>query len=198
MHQSILYSAAPYHIIRQVLWTRYSALRKLTDSSYGTLLGSEIFQSFIAGITAFRVLPRPQFATLQSALFPIYFSMQTALPVLLALTFPAERTAIGMTSSSLSGVLEQKLHVLTPLSIIFATSLANMVVVGPATTKCMRERKHQETKDGKKSYDPPPHSEAMQAYNKKFAQLHGVSSLLNIFGCIATVWYGVYLGDRML
>jgi hypothetical protein len=167
--------------------------------SYGTLLGSEIFQSFIAGITAFRVLPRPQFATLQSALFPIYFGMQTALPILLALTFPAERTAIGTGPSSIAGVLDvsNRLHVLTPILIMFLTGLANTVYLGPATTKCMRERKHQETRDGKKSYDSAPHSQEMQALNKKFSQLHGASSLVNMLGCIATIWYGFYLGDRL-
>jgi len=149
---------------------------------------------------AFRSLPRAQFATLQSALFPIYFSMQTALPILLAFTFPAERTAIGMSASSIAGVLEpeHRLHVLTPLAITFLTGAANWFFVGPMTTQCMKERKHQETRDGKKSYDPAPHSQRMQELNKKFAILHGISSLVNMVGCITTVWYGFYLGDRML
>ncbi|KAF7846400.1 hypothetical protein BT93_L4461 [Corymbia citriodora subsp. variegata] len=180
---SILYSPAPYHII-----------------SYGTLLGSEIFQSFIAGIVAFKALPRAQFATLQSALFPIYFAMQTALPIALMFTFPAESTAIGRTSSSLSGVLEpnHRMNVLVPLAVTSLTGLANAVVIGPATTKCMKDRKHQETRDGKKSYDQGPHSEAMQALNTRFAWLHGASSLVNMIGCVTTVWYGFYLGERMV
>ncbi|KAK5074009.1 hypothetical protein LTS08_008053 [Lithohypha guttulata] len=180
---SIFWSPAPYHII-----------------SYGTLLGSEMFQSFIAGIIAFRALPRPQFATLQSALFPIYFGMQTALPLLMALTYPAERTAIGMSQSSISGVLEEghRLHVATPLFLTLLCGAANMLFIGPATTKCMKERKHQETRDGKKSYDSGPHSEAMQNLNKKFGILHGISSSVNLVGCIATVWYGFYLAERML
>lgn len=126
--------------------------------------------------------------------------MQTALPVLLALTFPAERTAIGMTQSSIAGVLEpaHRLHVLTPLLVTFLTGAANWFVIGPMTTKCMKERKHQETRDGKKSWDPPPHTQKMQDLNKKFAVLHGMSSLVNMVGCITTVWYGFYLGERML
>ncbi|KIW99719.1 uncharacterized protein Z518_11132 [Rhinocladiella mackenziei CBS 650.93] len=179
---SIFYSAAPYHII-----------------SYGILLGSQTFQTFIGGITAFKVLPRPQFAALQSALFPIYFSMQTALPVLLAVTFPAEQTAIGMTASSMSGVLEPAngLRVLAPLMTIFVTGFTNAYVLGPATAKCMKERKQQETRDGKKSYDPPPHSKEMQALNEKFAFLHGTSSLVNIVAWAATLLYGFYLGERV-
>jgi Domain of unknown function (DUF4149) len=168
--------------------------------SYGTLLGTEIFQSFIAGIVTFRTLPRAQFATLQSALFPIYFSMQSALPVIMALTFPAARTAIGTTASGVAGVVDRsnRLHVLTPLAIIFSAGVANKLFIEPATTKTMRQRKSQEVKDGKKSYDPPPHSEAMQVLNKKFMQLHGASSLVNVFGCIATLWYGFYLADRIV
>ncbi|KAL9625843.1 MAG: hypothetical protein Q9160_000163 [Pyrenula sp. 1 TL-2023] len=123
-----LTSPGPYHIL-----------------SYGTLLGTEVFQSFIAGVQAYRVLPRPQFATLQSALFPIYFSMQTALPVVLALTYPGERSATGTTNLGPLGVLadSNRFGVLLPLLTIFATSAANLAIVGPATTNCMRERKHQ-------------------------------------------------------
>lgn len=169
-------------------------------SSYGTLLGSSIFQSFIAGIVSFRALPRASFATLQSALFPIYFAMQTALPVLIALTFPAERTAIGMTSSSINGVLEpgHRLHVLTPLLVTALTGAANLLFIGPMTTTCMKERKHQETRDGKRYHDAGPHSQAMQDLNKRFMWLHGLSSSVNMVGCITTLWYGFYLGDRLL
>jgi Domain of unknown function (DUF4149) len=94
---------------------------------------------------AYRALPRPQFSSLQQAIFPIYFSMQTALPVILALTYPGERTATSLRPSSLTGVFEpqNRLHVLTPLLTMFVTGLANLMAVGPATTKIMRERKHQ-------------------------------------------------------
>jgi hypothetical protein len=172
----------------------------MNTQSYGTLLGTEVFQSFIAGVTAYKVLPRPQFATLQSALFPIYFSMQTSLPLILALTFPGECTAIGRVPSSLSGVLDpsSRTHVLTPLAIMFVTGLVNLVYIGPKTTQIMRERKHQETRDGKKSYDPGEQSEAMQALNKQFGIAHGMSSLVNMVGGVATLWYGFYLAERIL
>lgn len=183
--------------------------------SYGTLLGSQVFQSFIGGIVAYRALPRPQFSSLQQAIFPIYFSMQSALPVILALTYPGERTTIGSRPSSLSGVLEQqnRLHVLTPLLTMLVTGLANLMVVGPATTQIMKERKHQgnlvpirflawltiisETRDGKKSYDAGPHSKEMQILNQRFGRMHGISSLLNMAGSLATVWYGIVLAERL-
>ncbi|KAJ9495408.1 hypothetical protein H2202_009195 [Exophiala xenobiotica] len=182
MAGSLIYSAAPYHII-----------------SYGILLGTTTFQSFVAGIVAFRTLPRPQFAQLQQATFPVYFSMQTALPVILALTLPAERTAISKIPSSISGVLDpiNRFRVLAPLLTMFVTAAANLAYIGPATTKCMKDRKHRETRDGKKSYDSPPHSKEMQALNQQFSRLHGASSLVNLISLIATMWYGFYLADRL-
>jgi hypothetical protein len=138
--------------------------------------------------------------------------MQTALPVVLALTFPGSTlgtqipstistTSWGVSHASggLAGVLEpaNRWAVLTPLATIFVTSLLNLFYVGPTTTKVMKERKHQETRDGKKSYDDPPHSTEMQALNRRFATMHGASSLLNMVGCIATVIYGFYIAGRI-
>lgn len=80
---------------------------------------------------------------------------------------------------------------------MFATATANLAYIGPATTKCMRERKHQETRDGKKSYDAPPHSQEMQALNQQFSRLHGASSLVNLLSWMASLWYGFYLADRI-
>ncbi|KAK3083594.1 hypothetical protein LTR53_020128, partial [Teratosphaeriaceae sp. CCFEE 6253] len=61
--------------------------------TYGTLLGSNLFQTFLNGPVAFTALPRAQFSTLQQAIFPPYFSFQTALPVILALTWPGDKLA---------------------------------------------------------------------------------------------------------
>lgn len=109
--------------------------------------GLTLFQSFIGGIVAYRALPRPQFSTLQQAIFPIYFSMQTALPVVLALTYPGSPQTFGSASvpSGLHGFFTEKNRssVLIPLTTIFATSIVNMLFIGPATTRVMRERKHQ-------------------------------------------------------
>ena len=89
------------------------------------------------------------------------------------------------------------MSVFLPLATIFVTGLANLVFLGPATTKIMKERKHQETRDGKKSYDAPPHSKEMTRMNKAFGRMHGASSALNMVTLLATVWYGVLLAERM-
>ncbi|THW76639.1 hypothetical protein D6D17_10423 [Aureobasidium pullulans] len=59
---------------------------------------------------------------------------------------------------------------------IFVTSVLNSLIIGPATTKTMKERHHQETRDGKKYSDAGPHSKAMEQLNKTFGMLHVMSS----------------------
>jgi hypothetical protein len=54
-----------------------------------------------------------------------------------------------------------------------------------------------ETRDGKRYYDPGPKSEAMQKLNRSFSTLHGVSSLLNLVGMGAMLFYGVVLAEMM-
>ncbi|KAK1915905.1 hypothetical protein CFE70_002321 [Pyrenophora teres f. teres 0-1] len=166
--------------------------------SYGTLLGSTLFQSFISGVVAFRVLPRPQFSTLQKHTFPVYFTLQTVTPVVMLLTYPRGASAIlpYLSSSPVAPTatdgLSSWLH-----ATMFVTALVNLVYVGPRTTEVMGLRKHQETRDGKKSYDAGPHSKEMQALNKQFGILHGVSTLINLAGLGAMIWYGAILGEGL-
>ncbi|RHZ68143.1 DUF4149 domain-containing protein [Aspergillus thermomutatus] len=166
-------------------------------ASYGTLLGVQVFQAqqtFIGGIIAFRVLPRPQFSTLQTATFPVYFTLQSALPVVVALT-----SSKGAQLNGISGLLapENRFGTLLPLATVAVAGLINQVILRPLTVRTMKERKHQETRDGKKSYDPAPHSKEMMALNKKFGRLHGLSSLVNMVSLAATIYYGAVLSKRL-
>ncbi|EHA53988.1 hypothetical protein MCOR27_006884 [Pyricularia oryzae] len=180
--RSLIFSPAPYHII-----------------SYGTLLGTTFFQSFVNGIVAFRALPRPQFSILQQKIFPVYFVIQSVLPVTLALTWPGSRNGLLSTASGIAGVLDEQNRwgVLVPIGTMFVTGVANLLWLLPATTGCMLERRVQEKKDGKRSYDPAPHSEEMKALNKKFGILHGISSLLNLGTFIALICYGFTLAGHL-
>ncbi|KAK3061553.1 hypothetical protein LTR53_019738, partial [Teratosphaeriaceae sp. CCFEE 6253] len=86
---------------------------------------------------------------------------------------------------------------LAPIAIMFGTSLLNLVALGPATTRVMRKRKHQETRDGKRYHDPGPKSEAMQKLNSSFTVLHSASSLSNLIGTGAMLFYGVVLSEKL-
>ncbi len=117
----------------------------MTTSQFMVSNTEHYMQSFINGIIAYQALPRPQFSTLQQALFPVYFSLQTALPVVMALTYPGTQSPLGSSPSGPSGFFakENRLSVLAPITTIFAMNLTNLLVLGPATTRIMRERKRQ-------------------------------------------------------
>jgi hypothetical protein len=161
------------------------------------MLGSTVFQSFIGGIVAYRALPRSQFSTLQKNIFPPYFMLQTLAPLAMWLTYPRSLVSAftnTSTSNTLTAASNDKLNAYL-ISTMFVTALLNLIYVGPQTTEVMRLRKHQETRDGKKSYDAGPHSEEMKGLNTRFGVLHGVSSAINMVGFGAMVWYGGVLGE---
>jgi hypothetical protein len=115
--------------------------------------------------------------------------MQSLLPVALVLTYPFGSSKTLLTTTNSSSV---------SIAAMTICGLANWFVLGPATTKTMRERKHQETRDGKKYWEEGDMSKDMQRLNKKFSLLHGVSSSINLVGIFATVYYGFLLGERLV
>ena len=123
-----VFSLAPYHLI-----------------TYATLTGTTFFHSFVNGIVMFRVLERPQFSAVQAKLFPIYFSMQAALPVVLAVTYPGGGSALSSSSSSVAGVFEGEnlMSVLLPLGTILVTGLVNLTVLLPMANQTTKERRDQ-------------------------------------------------------
>ncbi|WPG98427.1 Hypothetical protein R9X50_00121700 [Acrodontium crateriforme] len=168
--------------------------------SYGTLLGATVFQTFFGGPLAYKALPRAQFSTLQTAIFPPFFTLQTVLPAVLALTFPGDRiagTAIR-SNSGFFGLLADAntWSALAPIAVMFGTSIVNLLYFGPATTKVMKQRKHQETRDGRK-YNELPKSPEMQKLNSSFGRLHGISSLSNVVALAAMIFYGFALAEKL-
>ena len=72
------------------------------------------------------------------------------MPLVLALTWPGEKLAqaggaVVRRNAGPYGLLEEENRwiALLPILIMFGTSLLNLVALGPATTKVMKERKHQ-------------------------------------------------------
>jgi hypothetical protein len=149
-HRPICQTFQYLHLQRRIISLRsYNSrslvkVTQLIHDRYGTLMGSTFYQSFVNGIISYQALPKPMFSQLQQKIFPVYFAMQTALPAVLALTYPGSRGALGP-PSSFSGVLAEsnRFSVLVPLATMFITGLANVAYIGPATTRIMRERKVQ-------------------------------------------------------
>jgi len=118
--------------------------------SYGTLLGTTFFHSFVGGVIAYQALPRPQFSRLMEKIFPYFFALQTALPLAMIMTYPGELLAqLGgeqaRANAGLTGLLAEnnRWTALTPMATILGTSLLNLLVLGPATTRVMKTRHHQ-------------------------------------------------------
>jgi len=84
-------------------------------------------------------------------IFPVYFSMQAALPAVLALTYPGSRNPFGV-AGGVAGVLDRsnRWTVLAPLASALLCAVGNLAVVGPRTTRVMDERRQQ----GMCSYAP--------------------------------------------
>ena len=103
-------------------------------------------------------------------------------------------------SSGVLGVLEEgnRWTVLAPLASIFVCSVANLLVLGPRTTEVMHQRKRQEVKDGKKSYEEGPKSKEMEELNRSFGLWHGASALVNLVGVGIEIWYGFILAGRIV
>lgn len=80
---------------------------------------------------------------------------------------------------------------------MFCCNVANLLVLGPTTTRIMKQRKHQETRDGKKSYEEGPKSKEMERLNARFGMWHGGSALVNLLGLAVGVWYGFLLAERL-
>ncbi|EON66740.1 hypothetical protein W97_05986 [Coniosporium apollinis CBS 100218] len=101
--------------------------------AYGTLLGMQLYQSFINTGICYRALPLPQFTTLQKRIFPAYFQASVILVGLTAFTHPPR----GLSSLVHHG------YDVVPLAIALVMNVLNWVVYGPRTTQAMVERTHQ-------------------------------------------------------
>ena len=72
----------------------------------------------------------------------------------------------------------------------FVSSLFNLFVIVPKTTKIKRSRDQQMEIEGK-SYKDPDVSDTMKALNEDFKKLHGRSMLANFGLIISTLVYGI-------
>lgn len=119
--------------------TSIARLRSLTNLApyhlllYSTLLGTEIYQTFIMTKLSYKALPKSGFRTLQKQVFPVYFTLQTSLLFLTALTFPPHGV-FSLRSTPTDLVL---------FSLAGVTSTLNLFIYGPKTTDAMIAKVHE-------------------------------------------------------
>jgi hypothetical protein len=101
--------------------------------AYSTLLGTQLYQSFVIVKVAYQALPYDAFTTLQKRLFPVYFRSQTLLILLTAATFP--------TQGPISLVKYQSDWI--PFLVAGVTAGLNLMYYGPKTSQIMMVKKYQ-------------------------------------------------------
>ncbi|KAJ5222074.1 uncharacterized protein N7469_010961 [Penicillium citrinum] len=170
--------------------------------SYGALLGTELFQTFVNTKLCFKYLPMREFLVLQKRVFPIYFASQVGLVVLTAATHPPYSifSLVADTSSTVS------------LAVVLVTGLLNWAVYGPRTTTAsfVRRAVHAissapwvlSANDGVEAHDKQENGvedqEKVNRANKTFKFNHAMSIHLNAIALTATVWYGISLSSHIL
>lgn len=100
----------------------------LTNS---TLLGMQLWQSFVMVKVAYRALSPEPFTLLQKRVFPVYFQSQCALIVLSAITFPANGPT-GLFKAGGNWI---------PHLVGAVTAALNLLVFGPRTSRLMMIRR---------------------------------------------------------
>lgn len=102
---------------------------------YGTLLGTELYQSFVMTKLCYQALPMSAFTNLQKRVFPVYFTGQSLLVLVTAATVPPYGPA---------SLIQEKSDWI-PLAIAGATAVLNWTSAGPKTKQAMIDRIHQGT-----------------------------------------------------
>ncbi|KAJ5365927.1 hypothetical protein N7517_008813 [Penicillium concentricum] len=153
--------------------------------SYGALLGTELYQSFINTKICYQVLPMKEFIVLQKRLFPIYFGTQVGLTALTVATHPPY---------SIFSLVQNPWSV-APLAIAGLTGCLNWFVYGPRTTTAMLVRRALQESE---STDADSDGSKVHQANRNFARNHAMAIHLNAIAMIATVFYGFLLSATLL
>ncbi|KAK6455518.1 uncharacterized protein RJT20DRAFT_128774 [Scheffersomyces xylosifermentans] len=148
---------------------------------YSVVFGGTSFYSYVVSPIVFKKLPREQFSSLQTTVFPYYFLTQSVAPIVLALTSPLKLCpfTIGLfAASSLGG-------------------LVNYLFLLPRThaIKEKRDKLHAEKADKTESGE---HTEEYASLTKQFGAYHGSSLLANLVSVATLGFYGLLLAKRLI
>ncbi|KAF7594011.1 hypothetical protein BBP40_010289 [Aspergillus hancockii] len=156
--------------------------------AYGTLLGTEIFQSFVNTKICYLALPMREFITLQKRIFPAYFKCQVGLVILTATTRPPYSIA-SFTKHVWDAV---------PLMIVGVTGAMNWLSFGPRTTTAAVVRRTLQEQASDESIPDPVDPGKMHQANRTFSVNHAMSIHLNAIALVSTIWYGFSLASGIL
>ncbi|KAI1174433.1 hypothetical protein F4777DRAFT_589213 [Nemania sp. FL0916] len=159
--------------------------------SFSTLLGTQIYQTFVVTRICFVSLPRNAFTALQKRLFPVYFRSQSLLLLAAAITIPSQ--------GPLTLIANKAAWI--PFAIAGATAALNLLVYGPRTRRIMIGRIHQESRDEPRKQATGDDAETsipdMQGLHRSFSRNHAMSIHLNLLSLGAMLWWGWRLASSL-
>lgn len=147
-------------------------------SSWAVYVGTNLYNTFVVGLTLFKNLPRQTFGRVQSKLFPKYFNLTTGSGVVMLATLPLLSVAATTTTKAV-------------LATALGASVVNHLIFEPMVTKLMFARYDIENKATKTEEDQA----AIKTLYKKFGMWHGISSMFNLVGFCAAVYHGWFLSQ---
>ncbi|CAI7599487.1 unnamed protein product [Penicillium discolor] len=153
--------------------------------SYGALLGTELYQSFVNTKICYQALPMKEFILLQKRLFPIYFGTQVGLTALTAATHPPY-SILSLVKDPWS---------ITPLAIVGLTGCLNWFIYGPRTTTATLVRRALQESE---NTDSDADGSKVHRANRNFARNHAMAIHLNAIAMTATVLYGFSLSATLV
>ncbi|PVG02296.1 hypothetical protein CPB86DRAFT_780714 [Serendipita vermifera] len=160
--------------------------------TFSWLLGQNIWQSFFGGVIAHRSLTRQTFGILQGRLFPVYFSIGTALSSLLLTIWAHENK--GMVQYHYLDFYHPVIQQTWNLVALVCLSILNWFWIGPATNRISHQRQRLERAEGKPYYDKGVSNE-MKKLNSQFGTMHGISSLANLIVILQLLWHGLWIAN---
>ncbi|KAI8833223.1 hypothetical protein BJ741DRAFT_612387 [Chytriomyces cf. hyalinus JEL632] len=157
----------------------------------GTVTGMVLHTTFVASILQHRHLPKQMFSSLQSVQFPPYFALASAST--LFLTYSTYSLSHFNKSESVldsifknSNKTDSDAVAIAVMALAATASVANMLVVGPATGRVKRERELFEKAGGSVPI----------GIRARFGRLHAVSALLNLGVALAVVSNCFWVGNK--
>lgn len=118
--------------------------------AFGTVLGNQIWVSFVGGPIQYSNLPRQTFGVLQSKIFPYFFGLNGALSLLLVGTLAREFKVIREHPFD---IFDATVYQAFTLATCALSHIVNGLVIGPASSKIMYDRHRQEREEGKDCKD---------------------------------------------
>ncbi|KAL2832759.1 hypothetical protein BJY01DRAFT_225707 [Aspergillus pseudoustus] len=185
--------------------------------SYGALLGTELYQTFVNTKVTYLALPPREFLRLQRRLFPIYFRTQVGLALLTIVTRPPtslSRVSDRGMGAGVASVLPNTTTFLSwwdtpavtdvlPLALVAVVGVANWLVYGPETSKAGARRavavpsgsqeRGQTPDDQGAKFD----EEKVKQVKCEFSRNHAMCIHLNLVGVVATIWYAFLFARRV-